>query len=55
MSSSIAAAAQPLVDDLDEALAFYEGRLGFSTDFVNEGFYASVSRDGCILGFTEAP
>jgi catechol 2,3-dioxygenase-like lactoylglutathione lyase family enzyme len=37
------------VADLPRSIAFYRDRLGFSLDFVYEGFYASVSRDGAHL------
>ena len=53
--SITAAAPQFLVDDLDASLAFYEERLGFSRDFVYEGFSASVSRDGAVLHLKGAP
>ena len=43
------AAPQFLVRDLEASLAFYGDRLGFTTDFVYEGFYASVSRDGATI------
>ncbi len=46
MPSIETAAPQLLVADLDASLAFYATRLGFTTDFVYEAFYASVSRDG---------
>ena len=35
------------VADLKRSLAFYRDQLGFGLDFCHEGFYASVSRDGC--------
>jgi catechol 2,3-dioxygenase-like lactoylglutathione lyase family enzyme len=35
------------VADLQRSLAFYRDQLGFGLDFCYEGFYASVSRDGC--------
>jgi catechol 2,3-dioxygenase-like lactoylglutathione lyase family enzyme len=38
-------APQFLVGNLDDAIAFYEERLGFTTDFVYGDFYASVSRE----------
>ena len=38
MASISAAAPQVLVDRLDDALAFYEQRLGFDRDFVYEDF-----------------
>ena len=34
------------MDRLEVSLAFYRDGLGFAVDFVYEGFYASVSRDG---------
>ena len=37
------AAPQFLVDDLERTLAFYEDQLGFTRDFVYEGFYASIA------------
>lgn len=46
---------QFLVDDLAAAIAFYEERLGFRRDFVYEGFYASVSRDGARIHLKCAP
>ena len=44
MASILAAAPQFLVAKLDDALAFYEQRLGFSRDFVYEGFYGDSAR-----------
>jgi len=55
MASIAAAAPQFLVDRLDDALAFYEQRLGFERDFVYEDFYASVSRDGAVIHLKCAP
>ena len=55
MASISAAAPQLLVDQLDEALAFYEERLGFTRDFVYSDFYASVSRDGAVIHLKRAP
>jgi len=55
MASIKAAAPQFLVDKLDDSLAFYEQRLGFSRDFVYEGFYASVSRDRAVIHLKCAP
>jgi predicted enzyme related to lactoylglutathione lyase len=55
MASIIAAAPQFLVEKLGDSLAFYEQRLGFSCDFVYEGFYASVSRDRAIIHLKCAP
>jgi catechol 2,3-dioxygenase-like lactoylglutathione lyase family enzyme len=50
-----AAVPQFLVDKLDDSLIFYEQLLGFSRDFVYEGFYASVSRDRAIIHIKCAP
>jgi catechol 2,3-dioxygenase-like lactoylglutathione lyase family enzyme len=55
MVSITAAAPQLLVEKLDDSLAFYEQRLGFSRDFVYEGFYASVSRDRAVIHLKCAP
>jgi catechol 2,3-dioxygenase-like lactoylglutathione lyase family enzyme len=55
MAAISGAAPQFLVSSLDAALAFYEQRLGFQRDFVYEGFYASVSRDGATLHLKCAP
>jgi len=55
MASISKAAPQFLVEKLDEALAFYEERLGFARDFVYEDFYASVSRDGAVIHLKCAP
>src|SRR3954447_3470222 len=55
MASITAAAPQFLVDKLEDSLAFYERRLGFSRDFVYEGFYASVSRGGAVIHLKCAP
>jgi len=55
MSSIEAAAPQFLVARLDASLSFYEERLGFSRDFVYEGFYASVSRDRAVIHLKCAP
>ena len=46
---------QFLVDDLERAIAYYRDRLGFALDFVYEGFYASVSRDGFAIHLKCAP
>jgi catechol 2,3-dioxygenase-like lactoylglutathione lyase family enzyme len=46
---------QFLVDDLDVSTAFYREKLGFSIDFVYEGFYAGVSRDGLGIHLKCAP
>ncbi len=55
MASIRTAAPQFLVGALDPALSFYEKRLGFGVDFVYEGFYASVSRDGATIHLKCAP
>ena len=56
MGPSITAAApQFLVDDLDRSLDFYQRRLGFTRDFVYEGFYAGVSRDRAVIHLKCAP
>ena len=55
MASISAAAPQFLVDRLDDALAFYEQRLGFERDFVYQDFYASVSRNAAVIHLKCAP
>ena len=55
MASIATAAPQFLVDRLDDALAFYEQRLGFQRDFVYENFYAGVSRDGAVIPGQPSP
>jgi uncharacterized glyoxalase superfamily protein PhnB len=40
---------QFLVAKLADTLTFYEQQLGFEVDFVYEGYYASVSRDGAKI------
>lgn len=55
VASIATAAPQFLVDRLDDALAFYEQRLGFACDFVYQGFYAGVSRDGAVIHLKCAP
>ena len=55
MASIMTAAPQFLVQNLEDSLAFYEQRLGFSRDFVYEGFYASVSRDRAVVHLKCAP
>ncbi len=55
MASINAAAPQFLVERLGDSLEFYEQRLGFSRDFVYEGFYASVSRDRAVIHLKCAP
>lgn len=46
---------QLLVDDLPAAIAYYRDALGFTTDFIYESFYASVSRDGFSIHLKCAP
>lgn len=48
-------APQFLVDDLDQAIAYYRDKLGFGLDFQYEGFYASVTRDGFAIHLKCAP
>jgi len=48
-------APQFLVDDLGRAIDYYGRCLGFQLDFQYEGFYASVSRDGCAIHLKCAP
>jgi uncharacterized glyoxalase superfamily protein PhnB len=48
-------APQFLVDDLDAAIAYYRGQLGFELEFCYESFYASVSRDGFAIHLKCAP
>jgi len=48
-------APQFLVDDIDRAIAYYCGKLGFQLDFNYQSFYASVSRDGCAIHLKCAP
>ena len=48
-------APQFLVDDLERSTAFYRNRLGFTVDFIYQGFYAGVSRDGIDLHLKCAP
>lgn len=48
-------APQFLVSKLGDAIAFYEERLGLTTDFVYGDFYASVSRDGVPIHLKCAP
>jgi len=55
MPSITAAVPQFLVERLDESLAFYERRLGFSRDFIYGDFYASVSRGGATIHLKCAP
>jgi catechol 2,3-dioxygenase-like lactoylglutathione lyase family enzyme len=51
----IGIAPQFLVVDLDRAIAYYCGNLGFALDFKYESFYASVSRDGFAIHLKCAP
>jgi len=37
------------VKDLEQSIAYYRDRLGFDVEFVYEGFYGSVVRDGCHI------
>jgi uncharacterized glyoxalase superfamily protein PhnB len=48
-------APQFLVDDLRRSIEYYCQRLGFELDFVYEGFYASVSREGGSIHLKCAP
>lgn len=48
-------APQFLVDDLDQAVAYYREKLGFVLDFKHQSFYASVSRDGFAIHLKDAP
>jgi catechol 2,3-dioxygenase-like lactoylglutathione lyase family enzyme len=48
-------APQFLVDDLARSIEYYCRCLGFELDFNYEGFYASVSRDGCAIHLKAAP
>jgi catechol 2,3-dioxygenase-like lactoylglutathione lyase family enzyme len=50
-----AATPQFLVTDLVASIGFYEGLLGFETDFVYGDFYGSVSRDGAPIHLKCAP
>lgn len=49
MASIHRAIPQILVDNLDDALTYYQERLGFTCDFVYDTFYASISRDGAVI------
>lgn len=55
MATVINAAPQFLVNELESTLAFYEERLGFTRDFVYEGFYASISLGGGRIHVKCAP
>lgn len=48
-------APQFLVDDLDRAIAYYCGKLGFELDFKYQSFYASVTRDGFAIHLKHGP
>ena len=48
-------APQFLVNDLRRSIEYYCRCLGFEHDFSHEGFYASVSRDGCPIHLKCAP
>ena len=48
-------APQFLVDNLDQAIAYYCDKLGFELDFQYEGFYASVTRNGFAIHLKCAP
>jgi len=48
-------APQFLVDDIDQATAYYRDALGFEIDFVYESFYAGVSRNGISVHLKCAP
>jgi uncharacterized glyoxalase superfamily protein PhnB len=50
-----AIAPQFLVDDLEKAIAYYRGELGFDVDFVYQSVYAGVSRDGASIHLKRAP
>jgi uncharacterized glyoxalase superfamily protein PhnB len=55
MASISTAAPQFLVNTLSDAIAFYEGCLGFQRDFVYSDFNACVSRDGAAIHLKCAP
>ena len=48
-------APQLLVADLEQAVAYYRDRLGFTHDFTYQDFYASVSRDGFAIHLKHGP
>lgn len=48
-------APQFLVDDLEQAIAYYRDKLGFELDFKYADFYAAVSRDGFAIHLKCAP
>lgn len=37
------------VADLARSLAYYRDRLGFEVEFIYDGFYAGLRRDGCHI------
>lgn len=43
------------VAELDRALAYYCGTLGFVREFVHADFYAGIARDGCRVHLRCAP
>jgi catechol 2,3-dioxygenase-like lactoylglutathione lyase family enzyme len=43
------------VADISRSLAFYRDQLGFAVDFVHEGLYAGLSRDGCHIHLKHSP
>lgn len=48
-------APQFLVENLEQAIAYYCDKLGFELDFKYQDFYASVSRDGFAIHLKCAP
>ena len=44
-----------LVDDLNRAVSFYSEKLGFTCQFVYDGFYAAVARDQSVIHLKCAP
>lgn len=44
-----------LVDDLNRAVSFYTEKLGFTCQFVYEGFYAAVARNMSVIHLKCAP
>jgi catechol 2,3-dioxygenase-like lactoylglutathione lyase family enzyme len=43
------------VSDLPRSLALYRDQLGFTVEFVYEGFYAGVCREGCHIHLKRSP
>ena len=43
-----------VVGDLRRSLSYYRDKLGFEVEFIYEGFYASVLRDGCHIHLKES-